>query len=80
LRLVRPRVVVCLGTNAARSVLGRPTTIKRARGAPVDAEIEATVFVTVHPSSILRVDPSERAAAMQAFVADLETVAAALRA
>jgi uracil-DNA glycosylase len=80
LRLVRPRVVVCLGTSAARSVLGRPTTIKQVRGAPVDAQIEAAVFVTVHPSSILRVDPSERAAAMRAFVADLETVAAALRA
>jgi DNA polymerase len=78
-RLVRPRILVCLGASAARSVLGRPVTIKRVRGAPVDAPIEPTVFVTVHPSSILRTDPPDRDDAMQAFVADLRRVAVELR-
>jgi DNA polymerase len=75
--LVKPRIVVCLGASAARSVLGRPTTISRVRGAPVEAPIDATVFVTVHPSSILRTDPPDREQAMSAFVSDLRTVAKA---
>ena len=78
LRLVRPRVVVCLGASAARSVLSRPTRINQVRGAPVDAPLEATVFVTVHPASILRTDPPDRDRAMRGFVADLRTAAAAL--
>jgi uracil-DNA glycosylase len=77
-RLIRPQVLVCMGTSAARSVLGRPTTITKVRGMPVDTPLDATVFVTVHPSSILRMDPPDRDAAMRAFVADLRTAAAAL--
>jgi len=78
LRLVRPRVVVCLGASAARSVLGRPTRINQVRGAPVDVPLEAKVFVTVHPASILRTDPPARDHAMRDFVADLQTAVAAL--
>jgi uracil-DNA glycosylase len=78
LRIVRPEVLVCLGASAARSVLGRPTTISKVRGAPIDTGLGPTVFVTVHPSSILRTDPPDRVAAMQAFVADLRTAAATL--
>jgi len=78
LRLVRPKVVVCLGASAARAILGRPTTIRRVRGAPVETPLDATVFVTVHPSSILRTDPPDRDAAMRALVEDLRTAAAAV--
>jgi len=78
LRIVRPKVLVCLGASAARSVLGRPTTISKARGAPIDAGLGPTIFVTVHPSSILRTDPPDRGVAMRAFVADLRLAAAAL--
>lgn len=78
-RIVRPEVLVCLGASAARSVLGRPTTIGKVRGTPIDTPFDATVFVTVHPSSILRTDPPDREAAMRALVADLRTAASALR-
>jgi DNA polymerase len=74
-RLVRPRILVCMGASAARSVLGRSVTINRVRGEPMDTPLEPTVFVTVHPSSILRTDPPERDDAMKAFVADLQRVA-----
>jgi uracil-DNA glycosylase family protein len=77
-RIVHPEVLVCLGASAARSVLGRPTTISKARGAPINAGLGPTVFVTVHPSSILRTDPPDRDEAMRAFVADLRTAADAL--
>jgi DNA polymerase len=78
LRLVRPEVLVCLGASAARSVLGRPTTIGKVRGAPIDTDLDPMVFVTVHPSSILRTDPPDRDLAMRGLVADLRTAAAAL--
>jgi DNA polymerase len=77
-RIVRPDVLVCLGASAARSVLGRPTTISKVRGGPIDAGIGPTVFVTVHPSSILRTDPPDRELAMRELVADLRAAAAAL--
>jgi uracil-DNA glycosylase len=77
-RIVRPEVLVCLGASAARSVLGRPTTISKVRGAPIDAGLGAIVFVTVHPSSILRTDAPARDQAMRGLVADLRTAAAAL--
>jgi DNA polymerase len=78
LRIVRPEVLVCLGASAARSVLGRPTTVSKVRGAPIDTGLGPTVFVTVHPSSILRTDPAERDLAMRGLIADLRTAAAAL--
>jgi hypothetical protein len=37
------------------------------------------VMITVHPSSILRARTDERAAAMNAFVEDLRTLASRLR-
>ena len=75
LDLVDPSTVVCLGVTAARAIFGKAVTIGRTRGREhtVDGR---NVVVTVHPSSLLRVtDEAERAAAMDAFVADLRLAA-----
>ncbi|MCE9649799.1 MAG: UdgX family uracil-DNA binding protein [Parvibaculum sp.] len=78
-RLIKPRVIVALGTTAARSLLGKPTTIKSVRGEPIALEGGGTLFVTVHPSSLLRMpDRAVRAAAYRTFVKDLKTAADAL--
>jgi DNA polymerase len=79
LETVQARAVVCLGATAARSVLGRPVTISEVRGRPLASAAAPVVFVTTHPSAILRApDPESRAAARAAFIADLKQVAAAL--
>jgi DNA polymerase len=76
LDLVKPRVLVCLGSTAAQALLGRDFRVTRQRGEPVESELAPVVLATVHPSSILRA-PDERAreAAMRDFVDDLRRVA-----
>jgi DNA polymerase len=77
-RLVRPRHILALGASAARGVLGRTTSIGRQRDAPVVGE-DHTVWVTVHPSFLLRV-PTEREREENRFQADLARLAKALAA
>ncbi|HEV8394275.1 MAG TPA: UdgX family uracil-DNA binding protein [Vicinamibacterales bacterium] len=77
---IRPRVVVCLGTTAARAVLGRPVTISRHRGTVLPGDLGAAVFVTAHPSSILRApDAASRARGREQLVADLRVAATEVR-
>jgi DNA polymerase len=77
---VRPRVVVCLGTTAARAVLGRPVTISKVRGQPLQTDSAATVFVTSHPSAILRApDEASRARGRAQLVEDLAKAAMAAK-
>lgn len=69
---VRPALTVALGATAARALLGRTVTISRERGAPIRLENGQTVFVTVHPSYLLRLpDEAAKAREYAAFVADL---------
>jgi DNA polymerase len=77
---IKPQAIVCLGTTAARAVLGRAVTIAGARGRPLESSLAPVVFVTTHPSAILRSpDPIARAAARRAFVHDLKQVVKVLR-
>ena len=79
LRLVKPRVVVCLGATAAQALLGRSFRVTRERGRFVPSDLAPLVLATIHPSAILRVDDEEdRRREMAAFVQDLRTVAEAL--
>jgi len=74
---LQPKLVVAMGGTAARAVLGRPVTIKRERGRPVEMPDGRAAFVTVHPSFILRVpDEEAREREYNALVADLKKVAA----
>ena len=75
LAAVKPRVLVCLGATAAQALLGRDFRVSRQRGEFVDSPLAERVTATVHPSSILRTDESERDAAMAALVKDLAVVA-----
>lgn len=71
--LVKPKLVVCLGATAARSVAGPRVRVTKDRGHPVDSELADVVVVTVHPSSILRGGDEERQQRFDGFVADLQT-------
>ena len=73
--LVRPRVVVALGATAAQDLLGRQFRVTKERGTVQESDLHPCVVATVHPSSILRGPPDDRAGVMKAFVADLRTVA-----
>ncbi len=71
-RLVRPRIIVAMGGTAVLSVFGKPMQILKNRGQAFQLEDQAQGFITVHPSSLLRMpDEASRHAAFAAFVADL---------
>jgi DNA polymerase len=78
---VRPRLLVVMGASAARAVLRRAVTISRERGRPMQTPEGQTVFVTVHPSFLLRVpDAAAKAREYAAFVRDLTAIRALMEA
>ncbi len=62
--LVAPRARVALGATAARALLGRPVAVQAERGAWLHERADGRpVFVTLHPSALLRLPEGEREAA-----------------
>jgi len=53
---VRPRILIVLGATAARAVLHRTMSIESSRRHTLDHPSGARVFVTYHPSAVLRAD------------------------
>jgi DNA polymerase len=78
--LVQPGIVVALGATAARSLLGRANiTIGKLRGAPITLEGGTLLFVTNHPSYLLRIpDTGDRRRERARFEADLILVREAM--
>jgi DNA polymerase len=73
--LIRPPVTVALGATAARSLLDKAVTISRVRGAPLKVEDGREVWVTVHPSFLLRIPEEDRKREERAFfVRDLKRI------
>ena len=73
--LVRPALTVALGATAARSLLEKSVTISRIRGAPLAAPDGSEIWVTIHPSFLLRMPDRDRKQEEHAlFVRDLERI------
>ncbi len=73
--LIRPSVTVALGATAARSLIGKTVTISKVRGEPLALEDASECWVTVHPSSLLRIpDPEARHEARALFERDLKLI------
>ena len=69
---VKPKLLVCLGSVAVSSVLGAGYKVLSQRGQVFEGPL-GPALITVHPSSILRVeDAEERGAAFELFVLDLK--------
>jgi DNA polymerase len=78
---VRPRLTVCLGSTAVRSVLGAEVKVMRDRGKVLHREGlagTAAYLVTVHPSAVLRAPDGRRDEAFNELVADLVAAQAAV--
>jgi DNA polymerase len=72
---VRPKVIVCLGATAAQALLGRQFRVMAQRGQLVPSRLAPSVFATIHPSAILRLEgEEEREQAFRDFVTDLELI------
>lgn len=71
---VRPEQIVCLGSSAAQSVLGRKVQITKERGTWITSGAQR-VLVTYHPSAVLRnPDAAEQQEIYSMLVADLKQV------
>jgi DNA polymerase len=76
LAVIKPRILVCLGSTAAQCVLGKDVRVLRDRGEFRESKYCGRTFVTVHPSSLLRApDEESRARNYASFLADLRKVA-----
>jgi len=73
--LVRPKVILTLGASAGRAILGRTPSIGRERGRPVPLADGTLLWMTVHPSYLLRLDDAARPAEEERFRADLHGLA-----
>ena len=75
LDIVQPRILVALGATAAQALVGRAVTISRERGRFRDHAQGAKLYITVHPSYLLRLpDPRAKEIEYGRFVEDLRTI------
>ena len=75
LELVRAPVTVALGATAARALLGKAVTVSRLRGSPVPFSNGSECWITVHPSSLLRMpEPERRHAERARFIEEMKQI------
>ena len=71
--LVGPKLVMALGGTSARAVLGHPVTVSQMRGAPTRLSPTTHLWVTIHPSFLLRIpDDVKRREEYARFVKELK--------
>ena len=75
IEVIHPRLIVALGATAAQSLAGRAIPVGANRGAVLDLASGLRVFVTIHPSALLRLeDEEDKRSAYASFVNDLRSV------
>lgn len=72
--IVQPKLVLAMGASAARGMLGKTVSISKARGTPIPLEDGSELWVTAHPSYLLRLDGPARDEQSRLFDADLAAV------
>lgn len=80
IQAVHPKVVVCLGATAAQAMAGRIVRIMQERGTFLDGDSGAAIFITIHPSSIYRLqEKDEQEKEYRRFVGEVKLVQRKLR-
>ena len=73
MRLVKPKMVICLGSTAGQAFFGPSFRVTRERGKVLSSKLAPKVVATVHPSSLLRQpDEVSRDREYARFVVDLK--------
>jgi uracil-DNA glycosylase len=72
---VDPRVILCMGATAARSIMGGKVRVTEARGQALRSPVGKDVVITIHPAYILRLRSGIEEAFAQ-FVNDVAQAAA----
>ena len=76
--LIKPKLVLAMGASAARGLLGKTVSIAKVRGQAIPLEDGSELWVTAHPSYLLRLDGEARDKQAALFDADLAAVQARL--
>ena len=76
--LVRPKLVLALGASAARGMLGKTVSVQKVRGQALPLDDGSELWITTHPSYLLRLQDEGKAAEEKKFAADLRRVAGRL--
>ena len=72
---VSPRLIVALGATAAHGLTGRATAVQSNRGSVLIVDKRLRVFMTIHPSALLRLqDEEEKRSGYQSFVNELRSI------
>lgn len=72
---VSPRLIVALGATAAQGLVGKAIPVQRSRGSVFTAENGLRVFMTIHPSALLRLQgKEEKRSGYARFVNDLRSI------
>jgi DNA polymerase len=58
--VVQPKVLLCLGANASKSVLGSGFSLLKDHGKRIASTFCDRVYATIHPSAVLRAPDEER--------------------
>ncbi len=75
LALIRPSLVVALGATAAQSLLGKVIPVTKMRGQLIKRDDGLRIFLTIHPSFILRIRGSaEQETGRNRFLKDMQAV------
>jgi uracil-DNA glycosylase len=75
LRVVKPKLVVCLGATAAQQLMGLKFRITRERGKVIAGPNALSILTTYHPSAVLRAPDDQRAKMREEVLADLKRAA-----
>lgn len=76
LDVVRPKAIIALGATAAQSLLQRQVRIGQDRGHAIPFGTSAMIFVTIHPSYLLRLrDQADKDRQFDSFVRELHLAA-----
>ncbi|RRI04362.1 uracil-DNA glycosylase [Mesorhizobium tamadayense] len=75
LDLIKPHVAVALGATAAQALLGKAVPVLKMRGEVIERDDGLRVFITIHPSLILRIrEPADKDAERGRFLKDMRKV------
>lgn len=73
--LVQPKLVVAMGATAVFALTGTKEKLSDLRGRPMPIDGDRVLFVTVHPSYLLRIpDAAKRSEELQRFKEDMASV------
>ncbi|MCW2349726.1 UdgX family uracil-DNA binding protein [Sphingobium sp. B12D2B] len=78
-RIVQPTIVLALGASAGRALLGRTPSIAKERGQPYQLADGSQLWLSAHPSYLLRLSGEAQTREQTLFARDLAAVRVALQ-